>query len=150
MELIQSGARLTPARLNFGENGTKVFATTGTMSSATYVDLPGLSATSFPVKKWATSSKLYVTMRFEAFSSAASTGLRLGVRINGVDYDVAYQYFTSANIYVPFSGWAYVASGLAAGTYTVQARWKVATGPGVINTHNAISELDMGVREVAA
>lgn len=150
MELIQSGQRLTPARLNAGENGVKVFATTGTLTSSTYLDLPGASTASFPVTKYATSSRLRVDMRFEAFADAGSTGLRLGVRINGVDYDVAYQYWTTANQYMPFSGFAYVAAGLAAGTYTVQPRWKRATGTGVINTNSGISELDVSVREVAA
>lgn len=149
MELILSGGKLTPARLNAGENGVKVFATSGTMSSATYVNLPAVSTASFPVTKRSAASGLYVAMKILAFADAGSTGLRLGVLIGGVDYDVALGYYTTANQYLPTVGFAYIAAGLAAGTYTVQPRWRRTTGAGLITTNSGISELDMSAREEA-
>lgn len=149
MELIQSGNRLSPARLNAAENGVKVFATSGTMSSGTYVNLPAVATASFPVTKYSAASELFVTMKILAFADAGSTGLRLGVLINSTDYDVALGYYTAANTYLPTVGFAYIAAGLAAGTYTVQPRWRRTVGAGLITTNSGISELDVSVREVA-
>lgn len=154
MGLIQTGMRLSAARLNAGmaagETGIKEMVATGTMSSSSYVDIPGSDgSTAFTVTKHSSGSKLYVAMTLRAFSDGASTGLRLGVRINGVDYDVAFGYYTQASVYLPVVGFnTNVASGLAAGAYTVQPRWRRTTGSGVINTHSSISELDVSVREV--
>lgn len=133
------------------ETGLKVSATSGTMTSGTFVNLPSTTTSSFSFTKRATSSSIRIDMGFRAFSaSAGSTGLRLAVRINGVDYDVALGYFTTTDQYEAFAGFAYVAAGLAPGTYTVQARWRRSTGTGTITTNSGISELDMSAREVDA
>lgn len=146
MELIQSGMRLAPARLNAGDNGVKALVTSGTLTSGTYLDVPG--STSFPFTKYSLASRIRVDMKVLAFSDATSTGLRLGVRINGIDYDVALGYYTTANQYLPVSGFAIVTSGQVPGVYTLQARWRRTTGAGVINYNSGISELDMSAREV--
>lgn len=153
MGVFAAGQELTASRLNagttVGETVIKVFATSGTMTSSTYVDLPSGTSSSLSFTKYRTASAILVHMKILAFSATnGSTGLRLGVRINSTDYDVALGYYTTANAYAPASGVALVASGLTAGTYTVQARWKRSSGTGTITTADTISELDMSVREV--
>lgn len=152
MGVFASGQKLTAARLNagtgVGAKALKVFITSGTLTSTSYLDVPGVASTSFSFTKYAQASAIEIRMKSLAFSTGTSTGLRLGVRISSTDYDVALAYYTSANIYVPVSGFAQVAAGLAAGTYTVQARWKRDSGSGTITTSSSISELDMSAREV--
>lgn len=152
MGAINSGMALTAARLDAavgaGEQAMKVFAGSVTYGGAAYADIPAVTTTALSFTKYAAASKLRVDMTFRAFATATSTGLRLGVRINGVDYDVALGYFTNANIYIPFSGFAEIAAGLAPGAYTAQARWKMTSGAGVITTSSGVSELDMSVREI--
>lgn len=149
MELFEAGMVVTDDRLNAGENGIKVFATSGTMASTSYVNIPGVSATSFSFTKYSLTSKIRVDMKITAFVDAGSTGLRLGVQINGIDYDVALGYYTTANQYMTVSGFAYVTNNQTPGTYTLQARWKRNSGTGTFNTLSTISELDFSAREVA-
>lgn len=149
----EAGMIASDDRLNAGdgagEKSRKVFAASGTLTSTSYLDIPGNAgaATSVSVTKYGATSGLWVAMKIQAFVDAGSTALRLGIRINGVDYDVALGYFTSATQYMTITGWASL-TGIAAGTYTCQARWKRSTGSGTITVNNAISELDMTVREV--
>lgn len=153
MGVWEAGMIASDDRLNAGdgagEKSRKVFLASGTMASATYVDMLGNAgaATSVSVTKYSANSDLWVAMHLDVFSDAASTALRLGIRINGTDYDVAFRYFTSANLYLPAIGWAAI-SGIPAGTYTCQSRWKRTSGTGNITANSGISELDLTVREV--
>jgi len=153
MGLWEAGMGVTDDRLNAStgaaEDGKKVFIASGTMASANYLDIPGNAgaATSVPLVKYTGASKLFVAMKTNLFSDAASTAVRLGIRINGVDYDVALGYYTLASQYHPVIGWAFL-SGIPAGSYTCQARWKRTAGGGNITANSGISELDIDVCEV--
>lgn len=128
--------------------GKQSISSQSTFNSSTYASIPGISTLSFTKKR--SDTKIRVDMKTLFFSSASSTGLQLGVQISSTDYDVAKGYTTEASSYKPASGFATVTSGLAAGSYTVTARWKVFSGAGNINTSSSISELDWSLREVSA
>lgn len=128
--------------------GKQFISSQSTFNSASYASIPGISTLSFSKKR--ADTKIRVDMKTTFFSSAGSTGLQLGVQINSTDYDVAKGYTTEATSYKTAAGFATVTSGLAAGSYTVTARWKVFAGAGNINTNVAISELDWSLREVSA
>lgn len=123
--------------------------TSGTFTGTAYADIPGVSALSFTKQR--SDTKLRVDMKTFFFTTVSgSTGLQLGVRINGVDYDVAKGYTTEISSYKEASGFATVTSGLAAGTYSITPRWKIFSGGGTINVNSTISELDWSIREVSA
>ena len=127
--------------------GKQGITSQSSFTSTSYADIPGITGLSFT--KARSDTKIRVDMKTLFFtSSAGSTGLQLGVRINGTDYDVAKGYTTESSSYKPAVGFAAVTSGLAAGAYTITARWKVLSGSGVINTNSSISELDWSAREV--
>lgn len=127
--------------------GKQGITSQSSFTSTSYADIPGITGLSFT--KARSDTKIRVDMKTFFFtSSAGSTGLQLGVRINGTDYDVAKGYTTESSSYKPAVGFAAVTSGLAAGSYTITARWKVLSGSGVINTNSTISELDWSAREV--
>jgi len=116
-------------------------------ASTTYQNIPGTSAIS--IVKDRLQTKLRVDMKLTAFAeTAGSSGLQLGVQINGVDYDVAKGYYTSINSYETFSGFAVITNNLIPGTINVTPRWRRYSGSGTFTTNNAISELDIAVSEV--
>lgn len=98
-------------------------------TSGAYANLAGTS--SFNFTKDVDASQIRIDLHATWFASTTTTGAKFGVRINGVDYDVAVLNSTvSAGVHMQTSGVAYVASGLAAGTYTVQGRWLRSSGTG--------------------
>lgn len=117
----------------------------GTTTSATYVDLPAPSSLSF-TKKYNASTKLIVTVCAGARSNAALTTVRFGVRINGVDTDVAHMEIPDANKHVALSGVTTV-TGLLAGTYTVQVRYRRTAGAGTLQV-DSNDWLSLAVEEV--
>jgi len=130
-----------------GLNGTLL--ATGTTGSTSYANLPAKAAggaASFSFTKKRSDTRLRVAMKLIAYSDATSTGMQLGCQIGATDYDVTRCYYTSA-IYLNANGWTYI-SGLAAGTYTLQGRWKRFAGSGNLGTFNTISELDFEAEEM--
>lgn len=97
------------------------------------------------VKKYDT-SRVKLSMMATCFTSIATTTLRIGMQINGVDYQVCQlgsQVDTNRSI---MSGWNYVPAGLARGTYTVKARWS-ANGSDFIRM-NGVDQLCMEAEEI--
>lgn len=121
---------------NNGVNAPAVSTGSNTLASTTYVDMTGTgSQTSFSVTKRhaAAKTRLKVYMSANHWISGGGTpypvGVQYGVRINGVDVDMFTLYIEAVagnNRYG--NAFAYV-TGLAAGTYTVQGRWRKIVGP---------------------
>lgn len=107
-------------------NGANAGATT---TSATYVDMTGVAVTI--VKKRA-DTVLRVGGCFDSYVTVASTETRFAVRVNAVDYDLKNLFFNPASQHLPSGGAEVIIPGLAAGSYTVQGRWRRVSGTGVL------------------
>jgi hypothetical protein len=97
-------------------------------TSASYVNTVG--TTSFSFTKDFTNTRVKLDMHITSQVSIAATGTRFGVSLNGTDYDVCQMVNAQANIRAQASGTTFIGSGLAAGTYTIQGRWKRVSGTG--------------------
>lgn len=120
--------------LTGSQNGVNDAATTSgnnDTTSATYVDLAGTgSVTSFSFTKRYAATRIKITMMCSGFAVTSTSGVEIGVRINGVDYKVAHGSYV-LNERQPVMGVEYI-SGVAAGTYTVQGRWLRQSGTGTL------------------
>lgn len=134
---------------NEGVNAKAVTSGTDTTTSGGYVNLAGTgSVTSFSFVKRFDSTRIRVQMGCAAMYSAVSnpTLAMLGVRINAVDTDVAQVFCATLNERYGNSGVARI-TGVPAGTYTVQGRWKRVSGPGTL-TRDANDWLTIDASEV--
>lgn len=114
----------------YGASNQAVTSGSDTTTSATYVNMTGTGAVtsfSFTKRRAATRVKLSTGMTWSA-SAAGSCLVRVGLLLNSVDYDCAQQ-IIGASQFGSLAGWQY-ATGVPAGTYTVQARWKRTGGTG--------------------
>lgn len=118
-----------------------------TTTSGSYASL-GSSATSVSFTKRLTSTAIRIDLHATVQPTTAATAVRFAVLINGTDYDVASFVCNSANARDQVSGTAIVASGLAAGTYTVQIRWKRNAGAGTVQRFITDDWQSMTVTEV--
>lgn len=119
----------------------------GTTTSATYVDLPATSSLSFTKLYDAAETKLCVSLSVGARITVATfTAVRFGVRINGADYDVAHTEIADLSKHGTMSGEREV-TGIPAGTYTVQVRYRRVSGGGTINV-DSNDWLSLTVEEV--
>jgi hypothetical protein len=101
----------------------------GTHNTTSYASLPATSSFSFT--KLHSSTALLIDFHLSMYSTLAATVIRLGVLVNSVDYDVANFYFNEASAHRQISGASRI-TGIAAGTYTIQARWRQVSGTGVL------------------
>lgn len=123
---VSNAVNRTPA----GVNANATTSGTDTTTSSSYVNLAGTgSQTSFNFTKNETGTRIMVTMHCSWQSVTNNTAIGIGVRIDGVDYDVAVGATGSTGADKTLSGVAFV-SGVSAGTYTVQGRWKRTAGTG--------------------
>lgn len=138
-------------KLNLPEDGVNAPAVTSgtdTCSSGTYQNLAGTgSQTSVTIEKKQDGSRLRIDMHAGFYSSATTSGAIFGVRINSIDYDVAELRATlpAANAHLSASGVLYI-SGIAAGSVTVQGRWKRGEGAGTL-TRDTLDRLSFSVKE---
>lgn len=104
---------------------------TDTTTSATYVNLAGTgSTTSFSFTKISAATRLLFRCSAGFYVTDGGTSIDFAVLVNGTDYFLTRLGDTvSANVNLTASGFVYV-SGLAAGAYTIQGRWKRAGGVG--------------------
>lgn len=128
------------------ENGVGAASATDSTTSATYVDMVGAS-TSFSFTKGSSGTRLKVTMNVGAFiSGAANTRPGFAVSIGGVDYDVVGMTINPLATHTINAGFVYL-SGITAGTYTVQGRWRRISGTGTLARNSedpvAISVLEL-------
>lgn len=134
------------------ENGISVLAVTSgqdTTTSLSYVNLAGTGAvTSFSFTKRFASTRVRLDFSATFFTTHANTGPQFGMRVNAVDYDVARMkgsiILASSRLHT--SGFTYIASGLAAGAYTVQGRWRALDSGGTL-TRDVADWLCMSARE---
>lgn len=110
-------------------HGTTNAGAAATTTSATYVNMPGTSSLAFTKK--ATSTKLVVTLNTSFWSTVNGTASRIAVRIDTTDYDCTNFYFNTANEHTQLSC-TVVISGSAAGSKTLQARWRRVSGTGTL------------------
>lgn len=115
-----------------GINGLAVTAAPyDTTTSTTNVNLAGTGAvTSFNFTKRFASTRLRIQM-CPSMYTAGSGGAMFGVRINGVDYDVVHVQTSTANERVSNTGVIYI-SGIPAGTWPIQGRWRRTNSTGTM------------------
>lgn len=131
-----------------GVNATAVTSGTDTVAVTSYANLAGTgSTTSFSFTKRYGSTRVRVQVCASLYASVAGSGAMLGVRINGVDYDVLRVQCATANERYAPTGVAYL-TGIGAGTYTVQGRWKRDNGTATF-TRDVFDWLTIDAQEVA-
>jgi hypothetical protein len=101
------------------------FAGSGTTTSTSNADYPG--PVNVSINKQITNSVLLVSGTVSLWMSAAGFG-EWAVRINSVDYFVAANYINVTGNHTQIYGNSFVASGLAAGTYSTRIRWRSPNG----------------------
>jgi hypothetical protein len=105
-----------------------------TTVSAAYIDVTGVT---FNFVKEYASTRVCLDGSGAGFATVATnTVAQFGVSLGGVDYDLFNITWNPINEHLAHSGINYVATGLAAGTYTVQLRWKRTAGTGTANIGN--------------
>lgn len=103
----------------------------GTTTSASYVNMPGTPQVSFT--KVDAASKVRIDFHASLYTTAYPTHVQFGVNIGGSDTLIAELEMNIQDFHHQVSG-VNLISGLAAGTYTVQGRWRRGAGPGTLTT----------------
>jgi hypothetical protein len=98
----------------------------GNTTSASYANVPATTPT-VTFTKSAAATTLAVWLIGEIFHTATGVLVTLGVNIGGTDFDVALRTTAQLNVRQEVSGTIDVPS-IAAGSVTVTARWKTASG----------------------
>lgn len=114
------------------QNGQQVTASGQVSNSAVYVNIPGLS---FQITKRRTLSRVYGQVAGSAYANVAGGVVEFSAQINGVDHGLATFYFNATGQHHAVSGFRYL-SGIPKGTYTVQGRFRLASGGGQITLDN--------------
>ncbi len=114
-----------------------VTAGSDSTTSATFVNMAGTGSqanVSFNKRYDSFSTKLKLTLAGTMFVNNAGSQAELALLIDGVDYVVGRIYGTlTPNVHIPFSFFQEVDYGTVdAGTYTVQARWRLANATGAL------------------
>lgn len=124
---------------------------TGTTTSATYVDMPGSPGTTFA--KYRDATQLQLILMGSAFSDATSTSMDLAVLLTLPDTTTIDQplfdfRFNTAGVHTTFAG-GITTPGLTlpAGPYTAIGRWRRPAGSGVL-TMDSSDSVTVWVREV--
>lgn len=120
-----------------------------TTAVAGYANMTGLLCTAdkcYHYSGGVSGSNLDVCMHCTLWSTAVSTGVYFGVLINGVDYDVCKLFINPSGQHMQVSG-TRVITGLAAGSYSVQGRWRRFVGAGTL-TQDSSDYNSMNVREI--
>jgi hypothetical protein len=124
--------------------GISGVSTAGTTTSATYVNMPS-GVVNFT--KDVDDSKLLVTMNVGAFSTVAATSMRIGVNIDGTDYDCTHFNFNTAAEHNHISCTIIIPAGVTAGAQSATARWRRVGGTGVL-TKDSNDWINMVVQEI--
>lgn len=134
-------------QLAAAENGISNAAAADTTTSATFVNMAGTSSFSITKIYSGSHTRLRIDMAAGMFSTIATTAANIGVLINGTDHQITMLFINPASTHLMLVGSGYV-TGLAAGTYTVQARWLRSQGTGTL-TRDANDWLSVCAREVS-
>lgn len=103
-----------------------------TTTSATYVDITGASK-AFNKYGGASDSDFLITVNLAMYSATNPSTVKIGVNINGSDYDVIIHSYNTANSHMPVPQGCVRITGLAAGVYTVKLRALRVSGTGTLN-----------------
>jgi hypothetical protein len=125
-------------------------AFSGTQTSAvnnSYVDMPAGGSMSNFVKRFS-DTRLAVFMAVSSYATTAGLGAKFGVRINGVDYDVARRTHNALSDHQFCMGTVDIPA-IAAGTYTVQGRMTRTSGTGTLNIDTG-DDFSLRVTEIEA
>lgn len=135
-------------------NGVSSLSTTSgsdTCTSSSYQSMTGTgSQTSFSFTKRFGSaiSRIKVTIHQTLYQSGGSLPFaQLGALVNGTDYDLIGATISGSGVNTMMSGFAYIPS-IAAGVYTIQARWKRVSGTGTL-TRDTLNWLAFEAMEVS-
>lgn len=103
---------------------------TATTNSSSFADTASTSSVSFT--KVDADSRLRVDFHAScSVTGSVPSSAEFAVRINGVDYAIVKNTISVAALRKTFSGIQLIGS-IAAGTYTVQGRWRRASGSGTL------------------
>jgi hypothetical protein len=117
-------------RTQAGVNAAATTSGTDTTTSSSYANMAGTGAvTSFSFTKREAGTRIKVTMHCSYSSVTNNAQIAIAARIDGTDYEVAIGATAASGQAKTVSGVAFVSS-IAAGTYTVQGRWKRNSGTG--------------------
>jgi hypothetical protein len=105
----------------------------GTTTSSSYADLPD-APTSLTFVKLSSSTTLRVEGKLTLYSTGGSGVVRLGVSVNGTDYDLHNRTLSTTDVWGTVGGFTRI-TGLAAGSYTVQLRWRRVSGAGTLTVN---------------
>jgi hypothetical protein len=124
---------------------TKDTVTWNNAASTAYADYGG--ANFVQVASWVkrqADTDVRVRYAAEGWITSAGTQIRIGAKIGSTDYDGGYMFYNLANTRQGYSGHV-IATGIAAGTYTVTLRMKTMT----VGTYNvdALDGVSMDVYE---
>lgn len=149
MPLFSAGSKLRASAENTTINtaGISLAAATDSTVSTTYVNLAATSSFSF-TKYVGTGTAIRIDMSTSVKTTVAGDVVLFGVLINAVDSDVTGGQMDVANGAYYFSAPAIVQANLAAGTYTIQGRWKRVSGTGTLS-RNTSHRLAIMATEVA-
>lgn len=119
-----------------------------TTTSATFVNMPAPSSLSF-TKQWDdTYTDLVVDLDVGVrVTVAGATGAEFAILCDGVDTVITKKEIFTIGEHETASGIVKL-TGLAAGTYTIQVRWRRNYGGGTLNSDNN-DQISLSVREVA-
>lgn len=119
-----------------GVNAAATTSGTTTTTSAAYVNMAGTGAqTSFSFTKLRSDTDLVVFMAVSRYDATSASTAMYGVNINSTDYDMML-HILNQTLNHQFAAAQRNISGLAAGAYTVQARWKRQGGTGTLTRDN--------------
>jgi len=118
----------------------------GTNGTGNYIDVPG-GNTFVAFNKLSATTLLRVDLHLTFFTDNNATGAEFGVSVNGVDTIVSQVHATLTALAHMNSSGTLGISGLPAGLWNVQARYRRSSGAGLIN-FNTDDRLSMAVTEV--
>lgn len=123
-----------------------------TTTSVTFVNMAGVNnLTSFQFEKMYDETRVRLDMAGGWFCTNTLTDAEFALRIDGVDYPLAFMGSSVGTDRLTYNGFDYVPGGtIAAGTYTVQARWRRPAGAGTLSRGAGDDMLCISAREVDA
>lgn len=129
-------------------NAAGLYAGSNTSTSTSYANLGSPASIASFIKQF-TATAIIVWFNTTVTAVTAAAAPKFGVQINGVDYDVCLLNEILVGDNLQCSGVAIVAPGLAAGTYTIQGRFKRNGGTGTVtlNTNDWVTIAAMEVSQ---
>lgn len=146
-DISTTESRVTTLETGPNVSGWTHFSVGETTSSTAYANLGAGSSVSFVKRKAAT--RLMVAMVAQFQSASTGRGVEFGVHIGSTDYLVApyHQVLPAANARLTASGHCFISS-IAAGTFTIQGRWKAVGGSGTVTRFNGDDWISCTITEV--